>query len=559
MEAVVNPKTNAAGRNCRSGGRFRMLENPRISARPNGRWVRVPLGLLVIAGFGFGIGILGGQDSRMTQEELAIQDAIQADDLASAWRLVGTALQRHPHEGGLLNLRGVVHARRNDLGQARADFIEAVRLAPGLTAAWQNLARVCQLEAGQDTSAVSCAIDSWRHVLRVNPKDGEAHASLGLLYEREGKFDDSLSEIEKLSPDEGSNTGNLAIRCADLCGLGRTAEAQATALRLTKCADFSAEDFEGMQNALGEPKAAGIVVILVEALDARQAAPPESLRRLAIAYEQLQRIAEARKTLERVAIADPKNPAHLLELARLAELTKDHEGALGYLAHARDLAPDNAQIHYLFAEVAAEMDLVLEARRSLDRALALDPENPRYNYAMGAVILATRDTGTAVIYFEKFVRAKPENPAGHYALGIAYFTAGEYERAKVQLREVESNPKTAAGAEYFLGRMARLDGDLNDAARRLRQSIELMPSFSEAHTELARVLMLQKKMDEAHAELDRAVRLDPTSFQGNEQLLALYRRTHDPRAEKQAEVLKKLDEERSRRAELMLRSIEVRP
>jgi tetratricopeptide (TPR) repeat protein len=178
---------------------------------------------------------------------------------------------------------------------------------------------------------------------------------------------------------------------------------------------------------------------------------------------------------------------------------------------------------------------------------------------MGAVILATRESGTAVVYFEKFVKAKPENPAGHYALGIAYFTAGEYEKAKTQLREVESDPKAAAGAEYFLGRIARLDGDLNDAARRLRKSIELMPSFSEAHTELARVWMLEKKMDQARTELDRAVRLDPTSFQGNEQLLVLYRRTHDPRAEKQAELLKKLDEERSRRAELMLRTIEVRP
>jgi hypothetical protein len=39
----------------------------------------------------------------------------------------------------------------------------------------------------------------------------------------------------------------------------------------------------------------------------------------------------------------------------------------------------------------------------------------------------------------------------------------------------------------------------------------------------------------------------------------LYKRTHDPRAEKQAELLKKLDEDRSKRAELMLRTIEVRP
>ncbi len=519
--------------------------------------MRFPTILFVIAAFGGGV--LATQDSGLQQTELAIQDAIQANDLAAALGLLTTALAQHPNDGGLLNLRGVVHARRNELTEARADFAAAVRYAPGLTPAWQNLARACQLEAGHDSSAVSCALNSWQHVLRLKPDDAEARASLSLLYETQGMFAESLSEIQKLPPGISSNTGNLAIRCADLCGLARTAEAKAVALRLAKCTDFSEEDFEGMENALRAPKSAGVVSILVDGLDQRHAASPESLRRLAIAYEQLQRVSDARKTLERVAVADPGNTAHLLELARLAELMKDHEGALGYLGHARDLAPDNAQIHYLFAEVAAEMDLPLEARRSLERALAIDPQNPHYNYAMGAVILATRDAGAAATYFENFVKAEPANPQGHYALGIAWFTAGEYEKAKAEMQKIESNPKTAAGAEYFLGRIARLDGDLDDAVRRLRKSIDLMPSFSEAHTELGRVLMLQGKLDEAHAELDRAVRLDPTSFQGNEQLLALYRRTHDPRAEKQAEVLKKLDEERSRRAELMLRSVEVRP
>src|SRR5665213_1183444 len=134
-----------------------------------------------------------------------------------------------------------------------------------------------------------------------------------------------------------------------------------------------------MQTALKPPKAAAVVITLVNGLDARHAASVPSLRRLAIAYEQSQRVPEARNTLERVAALEPNNPAHLLELARLADAAKDHEAALVYLGHARDLAPDNPQIHYLFAMIAAELNLPIEARRSLDRALALDPDNPHYN------------------------------------------------------------------------------------------------------------------------------------------------------------------------------------
>ena len=127
------------------------------------------------------------------------------------------------------------------------------------------------------------------------------------------------------------------------------------------------------------------------------------------------------------------------------------------------------------------------------------------------------------------------------------------------MQTAQSNAGTLAGAEYFLGRMACIDDQLQDATRHLRKSIELLPSFSESHTEMARVLMLEGNLAEARTELDRALQLDPESFQANERLLVLYRRTHDPRAEKQAELLKKLDEDRSKRAELMLRTIKFRP
>jgi tetratricopeptide (TPR) repeat protein len=124
---------------------------------------------------------------------------------------------------------------------------------------------------------------------------------------------------------------------------------------------------------------------------------------------------------------------------------------------------------------------------------------------------------------------------------------------------VEHDPKAAAGSEYFLGRIARIEGRFDSAAEHLSKSIQRMPAFSEPHTEMARLFLDQGKLDEARAELSRALALDPESFQANAQLLALYQRTHDSRKDQQSELLKKLDQERSKRAELMLRSIEIRP
>jgi tetratricopeptide (TPR) repeat protein len=499
---------------------------------------------------------LSGQNSNLNDDLLAIQNALQAHDLATASRLIDEALQQYPNNAGVINLGGVLHAQREELPEARQDFATAVKLAPALTPAWQNLARACQVQSDKDPSAVSCAIDSWQRVLHLKPQDEEARGSLALLYERAGKFPESLHEVEGLPP---NRLAALILRCADLTALGRIDEGAKTAQELARSSEFSEADFAGVQNAFESPRAAPVVVILVKALDARQAAGVTSLRRLAIAYEQLGHPAEARQILERVATLDPKNSAHLLELARLADAAGDHEAALGYLAHARDLEPDNAHIHFLFAMIANEMELPVQARASLDRALALEPNNPVYNFAMGVVILSTRDAATAGTYFQKFLAAKPDSVKGHYALGVAYFASGDYPKSKAEMQKVSGNKEVAGGPEYFLGCMARREGDLESATRFLRRSIELMPGFAESHTELARIFMTQGDLQKARSELDAAIRIDPKSFEANSQLLVVYRRTHDPLAPAQADLVKKLDENRSKRAELMLRMIDARP
>ncbi len=497
--------------------------------------------------------------SEVDQQILSIQQAIESGDLEGALRLIAASLTQQPDEGGLYNLRGIVYARRDQLTEAERDFSRAVRLAPRLTPAWQNLARVCRLQADVQPSSLACAISASQRIVDLKPDDIEARSTLALLFEKTGQYMASLHQLDTLPPSEASGSADSLLRCADLAALGRTAEAMPIAARLAQDPNFSEADLGPVLSSFDSSKAAAALIPLLEGLDARQAAGRTTLQALAVAYEQTHRPREARKTLERVALLDPSNPAHLLELARLADDDKDHEAALGYLGHARDLAPGNPQIHFLFAKVAMELELPVEARASLNRALELDPANPGYNFAMGTVILTTRDAASAGNYFQKFVSARPEDAKGHYALGVADYASGDYAGSKQEMLRVQDDPKVAGGAAYFLGRIARQNDDLPGAAQNLRKAIELMPDYAESHTELARVYMLEERPEQARAELDLALHLDPHSFQANMQLLALYKRSHDPRADRQSEVVKSLDQERSRRAELMLRTVELRP
>jgi tetratricopeptide (TPR) repeat protein len=502
---------------------------------------------------------LRGQHSAPDQTVTAIQDSIQAGRYQEALRQISTALAQYPRDGALLNLRGVIHAQQNELAEARKDFERAVTLAPELTPAWQNLARSCQLTMGRDAVDSRCAVTAWQRVLKASPGDPEARFSLAALYQQQGKYADSLREIERLPADERDRYPTLMLRCTDLAGLDRLQEAGETAERLTHSPEFLEADVKSILPLLATPARAPLVVTLVEALDARAAASPDSLRPLVVAYEQVHRLSDARKTLERLAIADPRNPQHLFELARVAYMAHDLEGAVGYLGHARDLVPSDPRVHFLFGMVLQEMELPIEARKSVEKAVALDPNNPDYNYALGSIILTTREASGAVACFRNYVQARPLDPRGHFALGVAHFATGDYDNCRTEMQSVSKDPKTAAGAAYFLGRVARIEENLDEAATFFDQSIRLAPSFAEAYTELARVRLRQGRLDDAQAAVSRALSLDPKSFQANSALLALYQRTHDSRAGEQSVRLQKLDEDRGKRQELMLRSIEVKP
>jgi len=489
----------------------------------------------------------------------SIQSAMESGDAAGASRLLAAALAKYPREAGLLNLRGVMHAQQSELVEARADFQQAVQLSPGLTPAWQNLARACQLMSVRDSSAMSCAAGAWEQVLRVRPADAEAMSSLATLYEWQGKFADSLRALEKLPPGEASLPSLLALRCGDLAGLHRTQEAAQAAQGLARAADFSEADADSIFPVLESTRSADLIVTLIEALDARGKASALSLGHLAVAYEQLNRLPDARRTLERVAAADPGNPRHLLELARLAHLAHDLEGCLAYLGHARDLTPDDAQIHFLFGLVAVEMELPVEARRSLDKALAIDPKNPQYNYAMGGVLLSGGRGAESVAYFAKYVAALPGDPKGHLALGAAYFASMDYDRCRAEMLGIAKNPKTEPGAAYYLGRVARMEENYDEALGYLERAVKLVPSFPEAYTELAQVRIGQDQLAAARTAVERALAIDPDNFLANSALLTVMQLAHDPAAEQQAAHLRTLDAERSRRRELLQRTIEVKP
>ena len=502
---------------------------------------------------------LVGQTSAHAPESTLrrIQELLQNGDKAGAREQIVSALKEYPLEPVLHNFLGVLEAQQGEYRKAESSFRKAIQLSPGYAGAYLNLGRLYQENIGQDPDAVKKGIAAYRGVLRRDPASVEANYQVAVLLQREGLFRESLEHLNNLPAEVQEKAQALALRCAAQAASGDAAAGE-TAQRLLGSADLSESDITSILPALA--KTDDLALRLLEGLDRRRLASAGSIRLLAGLHEKREKLPDARRTYERAAQAAGKvTPDLLVDLARVAFKEKDWEGALSYLAHARDLAPNDAAIHFFFGMVTVEMDLPVEAEKSLRKALELKPENPYYNYALGAVVANSRKWKEAALYFETFCREKPDDARGKLALASAYFHSFETEKARKLLEEVIDKPETAPGAHYHLGLLAIQENDFPSAIRQLEKAVELNPRFAEAYAELGFARMQAEDFDNARKALERSLELAPEGQRGNMVLLSLYQRTDDPRAEAQAKRYEELETKKAERIKLLLRTIEARP
>jgi len=489
---------------------------------------------------------------------LRLQRLVQQGDLEVARSQLDAAIKRFPSEPGLYNLLGVVEVQRGNRGAAEADFRKALRCAPDFTGALLNLGRLYLQRSSEDPKASGQALDAYEKVLLYEGNNQEALYQSAALLAASGSYHASLHHLDRLPTEIQERAQVLAVRCADQAGLNQSEQAAEIAERLLKSSDLTEADVVGILPQV-EAHNEALATQMLEALLERHVAGREMLGRLGWHYEHQGKLPQAREVLEQAEQAGPPSVEVLSELARVAYQQHDLEGSLGYLAHARDLDPTNPRIHFFFGVVCIELNLPLDARKSLDEAVRLDPQNAYYNYALGSVALRGSDPTQAVPYFEKYVETKPEDPRGRFALGVAHFYSADYEAATKELRAVADKQETASGAHYFLGRIAKGKGNLPEAEIELKQAITADPQFADALAELGLVHIKLRRYDDARDELERAFTLEPDNFRVNANLLILYQTTEDSRASEQESRFKEIEKKRAEDERLLWRTIEVRP
>lgn len=490
---------------------------------------------------------------------LEAQQLIKQGNLGEARKQLSRAIELHPRQASLYNFMGVIDAQENKYHQAEAQFRKAISLNPQYEGPYVNLGRLYQEHQLDDPQALHKALEVYDVLLKLNPGHEEGHYQTAVLLSKQNDYKASLDHISALPEAAQSTPHVLSIRCGDLAALGQPLQAEMVARRLSSLPDFSEADVISILPLLEMKKADSLEVLLLEELSRKNLASPASLHQLGLAYERQENFGQARAVLETVAQRQKIGSDLLLELARIAYRQKDNKGALGYLAHARDLDPKNPAIYFFWGIVCMEEELPLEALKALREAVDLAPDNAYAHYALGEVILNTRYPDEAIAHFKKFCLLRPKDPQGQYALGVAYYASGQYSQARQQMEALATNSLTAAGANFYLARLERQEGNFDDALRRIELAMKAYDQYADAYSELGQIQMRRRELGLAEKAFQRSIEIDPDNYLANLNLMVVYQRTNDPRQKAQTERFEEVKKKRSEREQLFLRKIEIQP
>ncbi len=442
---------------------------------------------------------------------------LASDDFPGARAELEQALKADPESAdAYLNL-GMVEYHLGDTAKAIPHLHRATELLPESFEAHYGLA-LAYLRARNTGEGIR----ELERARQINPRHPDAAYNLGIVLLGQGKAEDAarlFNETRQLGPDR-PDVSFYVVYAALESRRFEDAEREANDRAKVFGKDFQWRSGVGrlflehgrardalphLEEAVSlQPDSAEMRRLLaaarlelhdpagaLEALKNPQTAEDHYLR--ASALYLLRKYSEAHRETQQALQAEPRQPKYLLLAARLAQRAGQHQNALDLLAQAvaaapewpepyysqgvsyylerryedarRSLAraielnPNSSRALFVFAATLVNQGKNREAEDYLHRALRLEPANARFYYHLGSLLLRDNRAGEARTAFEQSVRLKPEYAPPHYQLGKILLRSGQPEVAARELETAVRYDSDLAQAYYQLSRAYTLLGE----------------------------------------------------------------------------------------------------
>ena len=329
-------------------------------------------------------------------------------------------------------------------GEARAEFIEASRLAPGFPNGHNNLGLLLANENRPDE-----AVAEFRKALDLNPDYVQAHINLGNALLKTRKTEEALAhyaEAVRVAPDSAEARTDLGN------ALLETAQPDAAIEQLREAVarhpDYAPARY-ALANALQRvgrlPEA---VERYREALRVQpQADSVETHNNLGATLLRLGRLEEAAAEFNEALRIDPGSARALNNLGNL-ELQSGHPAAAAdkYRAAIRQ-APADPDAHMNLGSALADLGQLDEAEREHRLAVQLAQNSANAHYNLGNTLEQRGRFGEALAEYEETLRLEGSSADLQCAMGRALERLGRASDAEAHYREaLKLNPNHAEAA-----------------------------------------------------------------------------------------------------------------
>lgn len=151
-------------------------------------------------------------------------------------------------------------------------------------------------------------------------------------------------------------------------------------------------------------------------------------------------------------------------------LLHEYERAGKHFSHAVQLDDKNHRAEFMLAVIDIFEDSnEAGAKTHLERALAIEPDNPHYLLHYGVLLMEHNDREAAAAVLEKAAKADPSNPLVHFNLGRLCRQMGDMPKARTELEAAVRLRPELARAYYQLASVYRAFGETAKAKQATEQ------------------------------------------------------------------------------------------
>ncbi len=208
---------------------------------------------------------------------------------------------------------------------------------------------------------------------------------------------------------------------------------------------------------------------------------------------------------------------------RCSMLLNQQTDAMSFLAWLQQAYPKDPDVLFLAVHVFSEL-----SQRNSQQLMDNAPDSPLVVQLNAENFERQGDLAKAIAEYRILLQRTPDKPGIHYRIGgllmsMPASATNSAEARKEFEAELKINPQSA-GAEYYVGELAREENKLPDAIQHFSRATKLYSGFAEAYFGLGRALLASERAAEAIEPLEMAVKLAPDNPTAHLTLATAYQR-----------------------------------